>query len=668
MDGLMSGQDDDTGKTEKNDIVAQAKKDFTRAEDAESENRKLGLDDKKFALKGEQWPEQVRKQREVDGRPCLTINRLPSFIRQVVNDARQNKPSIKVHPASDQSDVDTAEVINGLIRNIEQISSADIAYDTAVESAVTTGVGYFRAKLDYAYDDTMDMDILIERVANGFSIYGDPNSTSADGSDWNVAFVLEQYGKEEFDRNWKGKSKVSWDSDAWDDADASWRDGDQITVAEYWTREIVEDEVIELTDGSVHPKSVLDENIELQIQLEMGGIALTDRKRTRKRYKVTQHILTGVEVLETNEWPGKYIPIAVVYGDEFDIEGVRHTRSMIHSAKDAVRMNNYWRSTSTELVALAPRVPFIGAEGSFTDPEKWQTANTTNHPYLEYDPSAGPPPQRQPLDTGVAAGALQEAMNATDDVKAILGMYDASLGARSNETSGRAILARQREGDVSTFHFTDNLSRAIRHMGRIIVDLIPSVYDTPRIVRIIGEDGTEEPVPINRALSPEEMAKRKSGQENEQGELEGKIEKIYDLKAGRYDLTVSSGPSFTTRREEAATSMHEFVRAYPPAAPLLMDLMAKNFDWPGSDELQKRLKAMVPQQAEGGMPPEIMQKMQEVQGQMQQMGQKIEAVEGENQKLKLQLANKQGELAIDKFEADTDRMKVMSDAQSQQVY
>src|SRR5205807_7540548 len=248
------------------------------------------------------------------------------------------------------------------------------------------------------------------------------------------------------------------------------------------------------------------------------------RGRAARSWRVTQTILTGAEVLEENVWPGKFIPIVPVYGDEVAIEGKRHLRSLVRDAKDPQRMFNYWRTASTELVALAPKAPFIGPKGSFTtDAAKWATANVENHAFMEYD-DRGTAPQRQPF-AGVPAGALQEALNASDDIKAIIGLYNASLGDSGNEVSGRAILARQREGDVSTFHFIDNLSRAIEHGGRILIDLIPLVYTGNRIVRVLGPDDVAANVPLN----------------------------VCDLGRGKYDLTVETGPSCTTRRV-AATS------------------------------------------------------------------------------------------------------------------
>lgn len=615
---------------EDDDLIRSALDDFHAAEEAENHNRMTGLADVKFARLGEQWPESIMAQREREGRPCLTINKLPTFIRQVVNDARQNKPAISVHAADSGADPATAQLMGGLIRNIEYTSNADIAYDTAVESAVTCGFGYIRIGLDYAFDDTFDMDITINRVSNPFSVYGDPNSTSADGSDWDRAFVVDRLTKAQFEAQYGDKAKVDWDDASWNDAGASWRDDETVTVAEWWTREETDRPIVLLSDGTVLDAAEMQQE-QMQFLLQAGQIQVV-RERVAKSRKVTQRIMSGAEILETRDWPGQYIPIVPVYGEEFDIEGKRYFRSLVHNATDPQRMFNYWRSASTELVALAPKVPYIGPKGAFDhDIERWNTANTQSHPFLEY--GGNQPPQRQPLDMGTAAGALQESLNASDDIKSIIGMYDASLGARSNETSGRAIMARQREGDVSTFHFIDNMSRAIRHTGRILIDLIPKVYDQPRIVRVIGEDGEQQNKQVNQ---PYPQVDPETGQPmvDAQGQA---IMALHDLNAGKYDLTVTTGPSFTSRREEAAMQMTEMIRAYPQSAPIVGPELAKNLDWPGADKIAEKMEAMSqgPQ-----IPDEVKQQMQGMQAQLQQLAQ-------ENQQLKADKSDKIAQIQAD---------------------
>jgi hypothetical protein len=624
------------------DILKEAREAFELAAERESDNRTDALDDIRFARLEEQWPDAIRKARELDGRPCLTVNKLPAFIRQVVNDARQNRPAIKVLPQDSNADPHTADVISGLIRNIEASSDADVAYDTAVDAAVSSGFGYWRINLAYACDDSFEQDIVFERVGNQFSVYGDPYSTAADSSDWNTAFIVTRLAKDEFERKYKGAEPVDWEAEGYTGLNDPWFDDEQVMVAEYWKREEVAKEIVALSNGEVIGADELAANIDL---FSAAGIEVVGKPRTVKSHKVTQYVLTGAEVLETVEWAGKYIPIVPVYGDEINVEGKRHFRSLIRSAKDPQRMFNYWRTTATELVALAPKAPFIGPKGAFeTDAAKWQTANTATHAYIEYDGAL--PPQRQPF-SGIPAGALQEALNASDDMKAIVGIYDPSLGARSNETSGVAINARQREGDVSTFHFLDNLTRAIRHGGRIILDLIQKVYTTDRIIRVLGAEGDVDSVPLGQPVP----LKGPDGQPmaDEQGQA---IMHVYDLTAGKYDLTVSAGPSYTTRREEAANQMIEFVRAFPPAAQVMGDMLAKNLDWPGAEEIGERLKRLIPPQVtEGGDPQQaaMAQEQQAMQAQQAQQdhGLAVAKTEGDMQAKQAELALKQQQMLID---------------------
>lgn len=648
------------------DLLKEAREQFGRCESSERNNRKWAKEDIEFARLSKQWPDAVRQQRELEGRPCLTINKLAPVIRQVVNDARQNRPSIKVMPADSKADPETAELMSGLIRNIEQSSNADVAYDTGVDASVSGGFGYWAINLDYcngieAESDVSEMgaelfeqDIVIERVANQFSVYGDPDSTEADSSDWMFAFQIEKVKKKQFALKYPGATESDFESATWAVCSGDWLTDEDVMVARYWKREEITRPVIgvQLPDtedgpGDLVVMTVADWNKGKSAIEAMGGQAVT-MPRPVKGYKVTRYTLTGVEVIATDPWPGSFIPIVPVYGDEVNVEGTRHFRSLVRDAKDANQMFNYWRTTATETVALAPRMPYIGQKGAFkTDAAKWATANSASHAYLEYDGAT--PPQRQPMPT-VAAGAIQEAINASDDIKAITGIYDASLGARSNETSGVAIRQRQREGDVSTYHFIDNLTRAIRHTGKILIDLIPKVYSTPRMVRILGEDMKAENKPIN-GMQPQDM-------ENEDTEA---AVRVHDLRVGKYDLVVTSGPGYTTRREEAAAQMMEVIRGNPELAEVIGDLMARNLDWPGADEIAKRLeanyKAKFPdaEDGEGGLPPEVVQQMQEMGQAIQELGGKLKEAESKND-------IERGKLAIAEYEAETARMVALAPA------
>jgi hypothetical protein len=641
------------------DVLKEAKEAFRQCEEREAENRKEALDDLRFARLGEQWHERTRRQRDLERRPYLTVNRLPAFIRQVVNDARQNKPQIVCHPADSAADPQTGEILNGLIRQIEANSRADHAYDTALECAVTMGFGWFRINTAYACDDAFDLDLVIERIANPFSVWGDPHSTAADSADWNLGFVTELMTRAAFEARYKGAEAVDWTSGAYGGLESPWMDGEEVRVAEYWTRAESRRRVLMLSNQEVIGADVYALR---KGELDALGLSVIGEREVRS-HAVRQRILTGAEVLEERDWPGRYIPIVPVYGEEVNVEGRRRLRSLVRDAKDPQRMLNYWRTASTELVALAPKTPFIGPRGAFTsDVDKWTSSNSESHAFIEYD---GPtPPERQPF-AGPPAGALQEAINASDDMKAVIGLFDASLGAQGNETSGRAILARAREGDVSTFHFIDNLSRAIEHGGRILLDLIPKVYSGPRMVRVLGPEG--------QRLPPVRIGPASTAGAAPQGGPSG-VERVYDLGLGKYDLTVETGPSFTTRREEAANQMIELMRANPAVAPLIGDLLAKNLDWPGADEIARRLQALLPPAARGVDP-----QLGLLQAQMEQMKQaglqQIQTLRDELSQamasaadLQVRLDAERGRTALEArkleiaaFEAQTERMKALKD-------
>lgn len=630
------------------DDLAEALEQFKRAHDAESENRTLSRDDLRFSLLADQWDPKDQKKRLQDGRPCLTINRLPAFGRQVSNDIRQNRPSIKVRPADSAADVKTANVYNGMIRNIESVSSADVAYDTASHFAIFGGIGYFRIVTDYAHDDTFDLDLLIKRINNPFSVYGDPHSQAADASDWMVAFVTDDMSRAAFRRKYPGAELL--DFKGGDDHTQLWCDEDSVQVAERWVRDEVKREIVKLSSGLVLPADQYEAN---RAVWDAQQVTVTGTRPVLS-YRVRQHIMTGAGIIETNDWPGTLIPICPVYGDEVNIEGKRYFKSLFRDAKDAQRMLNYWRSASTEQVALQTKAPWVGPAGFADDDPRWETANTESHPYLEYKGMT--PPQRQPL-AGVPAGALQEAMNASDDLKAITGIYDASLGARSNETSGRAILARQREGDVSTFHFSDNMVRAIRYAGRVLVDVLPKIYTGERMVRVMGEDGREDMVAINNG--------------------------VHDLARGKYDLLVDAGPSYTTRREESATFMTEMVRASPQTAPLMMDKLVKAIDAPDADTLAKRFQAMLPPaiqkmegQQQGGDPAEqvtfLSTQLAAAQQQIQQLQQLANPQVAEQKKVEADTQAKRAAAALDQEKTrnaeaaaqrqfELDRMKLLNE-------
>lgn len=626
----------EAGERSDEELLKEAHAFIQLVEDAESENRQLALEDLKFAA-GEQWPERVKQDRDMDGRPCLVINRIPQFIQQVTNDQRQNRPSIKAHPVDDHADVETAKVIQGLIRHIEYNSNADTAFDTAFDYAAKMGWGYFRVITDFCDPLSFEQEILIKKVRNPFSVFFDPYAQEADGSDATKAAITEDYSPEEYKARFP-HSKLA-QKDEWDIAGNSspdWMPSGAARVAEYFYKDTREETLVLLSNGeAVLAREANARLYELNSSLPVGAQPISAVRQRRTLVPVIKWCkLNAVEILEKTEWPGKYIPIIPVYGSDQFINGKRILKGLVRDAKDPQRMYNYWASAETEAIALAPRAPFLAAEGQLEGHEgEWATANRRNHPYLTYKPTtvAGQlvgPPQRQSFEPAVQA-ITQARMMASDDLKATTGLYDAARGAQSNETSGVAIRSRAQQAQTSNFHFIDNLTRSLKHTGRILVDLIPKIYDTERTARIIGEDGEQKIIKVNAPF-----------------EQDGKPV-LYALDAGKYDITVDVGPSFASKRQEAVAAMLEVTKANPAIMQIAGDLMIKNMDWPGSAEIAERLKKMLPPPLQGDdkkqpeIPPQVQAQMAQMQQMMEQLTAQLNEAEDALDKKRLEIESRE---------------------------
>ena len=599
------------------DVLATAKERFRHCQDYESENRRDAVEDLHF-VDGDQWPDQIKSEREKDNRPCLTINRIPHFVRQVVNDIRQIRPAIKARPVDSNGDPETAEMINGMIRAIEQESSAESAYDWAAEYAIEMGWGYWRINIDYVDGESFDQCLKIERIRNPFSVYIDPAAQNQDGSDMRYAFVVENMSKSAFESKYPGKESSS-DGFAWTSTeDQNWWYGeDTVRVAEYWE---VKEEFYTLILAT---NPLTGEQDRFIGEIPEGFEEVARRKASKK--SIISRIMTGREVLEETPYVGEYVPIVRVLGREKDIEGEVKLKGMVRDLQDPQRQYNYFRSASTERVALYAKAPYIGPKGAFKSP-KWRSANTKSYPFLEYDGDV--PPQRQP-PPDISPGFANEVMTTAEELKAITGIYDAGIGNRSNEISGVAIDSRKLESDVSNFDFVDNLARAMTYSGKILVDLIPKVYSGPRIVRTLSQSGEDEMVKLNEPYIDGQQRNRQ-----------------YMLEVGKYDVSVDVGPSYTSQRQEASKSMMEVLKHFPQAAEVVGDLMVKNFDWPGADEISKRLKTLLPPELLKNESPAVAQMMRQKDMELQQLGQQMQMVLQQNQALMQELQNKQGELAV----------------------
>ncbi len=672
-------------------LVEECHKTFKECEDREAHTRPLWKADLRFANgdpdNGFQWDEQLRKAREIEKRPCLTTNKVKQHNRQITNDARQNKPAIRVYAVDSGADKKTAEILNGLIRHIESNSNADTAYDIASEFAVDAGLGYWRVTTDYAADDSFDQELYIRTVPNPLNVYLGKH-TEPDGSDAKRAFVFQDMPKDEFEAKYPDCDFIGWPTDAGTD----WLTKDTIRVAEYF--KIVE-EADTLCAGPDGQTFKLSEVTDAAMAESFKADPQVQKRKVSVR-KCKWFLIAGDQILDRRDWPGRYIPIVRVVGEEVEIDGKIDRKGHTRALKDAQRMYNYWSSAGVEYGALQGKQPYLAPhEGIAGHEQYWNNLNTSNLPYLPYNSrdDAGneiPMPQRQMPP--VTAPMYMEGMRvASEEMKMASGQYDAAMGKQSNETSGRAIMARQHESDNATFHFIDNVARAIRYTGKILVDLIPKVYDTARVVRILGEDGKDDVAHIDP------QAKQAVSQ---QRGMNGAIREIYNPSVGRYDVTVAVGPSYGTKRQEAFQALSEISSRNPQMMQVAGDLIMKAADFPMADQIAERLEKTLPpgladpKDGEQPIPPEAMQKMQQQEQQIQEMGaalnnasQMLDEAEGkakaeeskilaeqnkslaeqnkaQTEAMRLELEARK--LAIEEFRAETERQKVMAEIELSQ--
>jgi hypothetical protein len=585
-------------KNDAADVLARMRKRLEQSLSAYSESRDSELDDLRFMAGSPdnrwQWPQEVLATRgavqgqTINARPCLTINKLPQHVRQVTNDQRQNRPSGKVIPVDDKADIEVAEVFNGMVRHIEYMSDADVVYDTACDNQVTYGEGYFRILTEYCDETSFDQDLRLQRIRNSFSVYMDPHIQDPCGSDAEYCFITEDMPQSEFERLFPDAEPISSIAirGVGDEAMSQWIMEDTVRIAEYFYA-VYEKATLHLYPNNQTAYAGSPE----ARQMEMMGVRPLRTREVDIR-KIKWMKTNGYEILEENDWPGKWIPVIRVIGNEFEVDGRLYISGLVRNAKDAQRMYNYWVSQEAEMLALAPKAPFIGYAGQFEGYEhQWKTANVQNYPYLEVNPDVTdgqgavlPLPARAqpPL---AQTGLIQAKMGASDDIKSTTGYYDSSLGETSNERSGRAILARERQGDTGSYHYIDNLARAIRYGTRQLVDLIPKIYDTQRIARIIGIDGETDTARIDPTQAePVREIRDQSGIV---------IAKIYNPSVGKYDVAVTTGPSYLTKRQEAMDAMGQILQANPNLWAVAGDLFVKNMDWPGAQEIAKRLQKTI---------------------------------------------------------------------------
>lgn len=631
-------------------IIRECQEALKIAVEAEKQNRAQALLDLKFAA-GDQWPANIQVARELEHRPCLTINKTDSFVRQAVNNMREQRPRIAVHAVAGGADKQKANVIAGLMRHIQVASNADVAYDTGADFQVRMGWGYWRVASRYSREDSFDQELYIDRVRNPFTVYFDPSSTAPDGSDAEWCIVTDTMTKKKFERKYPNAKWVDMRNLGPGDDLHEWANEKEIRIAEYWKVQQVNDTLCLLSNGKTEYKSRLREE-----ELQAAGLMVI-QERLSVRRQVKWYKMTAMEILQEREWPGRWIPVVPVYGAEYEVEGKVIRYGMVRGMQDPQRMYNFWRTAETEIVALAPKAPWLVEEEQIEGHEnEWDSANNRSYAYLKYkaivkDGVPVPPPVRnQPQ--GMPQAQVNAAIGASEDMKAVAGMFDPALGAEGQETSGVMVRRRQQQSDRSNFHFYDNLCRSIRHTGKIILDLIPHYYDTERVIRIIGEDGVPSSVTINQK------------QTDEQGAI---IEVLNDVRVGEYDVVIDTGPGYQTKREEAAENMLGLLGTPigEKVAAVADDIVVRQFDWPGSDQIADRLAAANPiagieQQMPDNVPDEAKAMIAHLTAQNKQLQQQVQQLGVEHkfglakEQIKQQAENQRAMMQDETKRRDTD--------------
>ena len=557
---------------ESKDIVATAIERFQTIHTRDSHNRTDALEDFRFAynVDGGQWPNRIRSERTAHNRPILTSNKLRKFISIVANTAIDSRPAIGILPVDDASDPDVAQIYERIIRQIEYISNAAYTYSRALEHAVAGGFGYWRILTRYC-GDSFDQEIYLEPIENPLSSYLD--------EDGMYAFIRTSLNKKEFKRRYPDATTPQVNSGPLSDGYALWADTQKVYVSEYFWKEPVTKTLVQLVspaDGHIEVMSFSDKGPLESLKLEGWQVV---RERTVETFQVKWAIITGVEVLELRDWPGKDIPLIEVSGDVQHVGDKIYKRSLIRDARDPQQMYNYWLTAQTEAIALIPKAPYLMTPEMIRGHEAmWNNANMENRTYLLYNQSGEKKPYRE-APPQVQAGAMSMMQLADSDIKDVMGIYEPGLGDVSNERSGRAIKLRQQRSDLGTGHFQSQFKHALIKTGKQLIDLIPKIYDTQRVLRLRGEDETTALVQINHpVIDP----------------VTRETVLLNDLSVGRYDIEATVRV-YQTRREEATEMMIQALQYAPAVAPYILPLVFKYADWPGAKEVAEVIKNVLPQ-------------------------------------------------------------------------
>lgn len=649
------------------EIVQEAHERFKREEDFEAAFWTLYVDDVKFCNADSdnkfQWPSAMTQSRELDARPCLTINKTRQHVLMIQNEIKQNMPAIKISPVAGDATVDAAGVFMGLARAIEYNSNASSIYSKAVSHAIQGGIGYWRVATDYKDEESFDQEIFIRLIKDPKCVRLDHSGDQEDGSDAQYGFIFDDMPRDEFERKYP-KYKDVGDRSVFG-LGTDWLSKDKVRVAEYFYIEYEKDWLIAMPmrdPQTQQPMPGQYDTVRLSEVPEQLRAELRDSPDVKKRRvqvpRVKWCLIAGDEIIDRKDWPGRYIPIVRVIGEEQIIDGTLDRKGHVRNLKDPQRMYNYWTSSAVEQVALQGKQPYMAPAQAIAGYENYyKTANRVNYPYLPYnafDEQGNPIPAPQREQPAQMAGAYISGMQiAAEEMKMVSGQSDPTMGAQANEIAGVAIQKRIKQGDKATFHFIDELSKSIRFTGKIIIDLGPKIYDTHRVIRILAEDGSDEQITID-------PTQKQALTTQHEDEREAEAARIFNPAVGKYDVVAQAGPSYATKREEAAESMTAIAVQNPNFLPMAGDIFFKTMDFPGAEELAERYRNSISPQllGEGPTPAEqqLQQQLQDGAAQMESLQQQLSSALQALADQARRLDNDEKKTEIEAYKAITIRM------------
>ena len=654
----------DTSSDADDEVLEDARAKFKRCQDWESEARIRMADDLKFAegdsINGYQWESELAADRQLQRKPCLTINMVREKNLQIINDARQNKPGIEIRAIGDGATYEAAKVFEGIVRHIEYISNAQAAYDTATDAQVKAGKGAWRVLTRYATDepspDAFNQEIIIQRIGDANSVYQDPDIQQNDGSDATFGFIFRDWNRKDFEKKHPDLKDDMTSSTL--DASHDWVGDHHVREAEFFRRVDKTAWLIERTDGSVAWEKDLDD-----AEIAMLKAMKTQRRKVTKP-QIEVFKIIGNKVIERKEWLGAYVPIVVLVGERTVIDGRLDIKGHTRAQRDAQQYYNFTASASAEYLAGQTKTPWLAAAEAVEGYEEYyNNANVQTTPWLPWkqwnDDGTRENDRPQRIEPPASATAYNQAMQiAEQQMMKVTGQYEANLGAPSNETSGIAIQQRQRKGDNATYHYIDRLGQAIRFTGRILVDLIPKVYDTPRVLQILGEDGSQKAV----QLDPSAPAAHTQRQDEEAEDYDpAQVAAIFNPNVGRYEVEADIGPSYATKRQDEFNALSQIMAQNQEAMKIAGDLLFGAADFPGADVLAERWRRSIDPHLLGadGPPPAVVQMQQHFGQQAQEMQAEIVRLQGELADRERKLKDRQQDLVTNDYRAETDRLKAM---------